>query len=137
MVRTAITLEQFDNKEIATINPTVINSGLVTAGAYVSQAFDVKPGTLKARVYNSDTGSHYLYLDAGGFATGINGQVSYLIPSNTTVDILINRVEAQVQQLNGSLNIDFSTGFTGLIDVSGEIGHLFATTSTYTTIGLA
>ena len=137
MPRTSITIAVQDKKDIVTVVPTTIDSALVTAGAIVPKAFDVKPGTTRLRVYNSDSAAHIITLRAGGFATGIHGDVTISVPATTIIDFLLNRVEAQVQQLDGSLLIDFSTGFVGLLDILGEDGHLFEAVSTYTTTGIS
>lgn len=137
MVRTAITIALQDNKDIVTVSSTTIDSSLVTAGASVAKAFDVKPGTTRVRVYNSAGTTKVITFRKGGFATGIGGDVTIAIPTVTTVDILLNRIEAQVQQLDGSLYIDFQTGFTGTLSVLGEIGHLQEVATAYVTTGIA
>lgn len=132
MTRTDITLNtQSYDDSIVTVTSTTIDASLVTAGLRVTNGFSVKNGSTRIRVTNTHSSPHNMLLRAGGYATGINGDVTYAVTNATTEYVIVNVYEGQLKQLDGSLYIDFSTGFTGAIEITGEATHLTSGYASY------
>jgi hypothetical protein len=49
----------------------------------------------------------------------------YSIPASSSQVIRVKQNEIYVKNQDGSLLIDFQTGFTGTLSVIGEPGHLY------------
>lgn len=137
MARTPVNVNVQNMYDVATVVQTTIDATLVTNGVYVPDALNQKTGTTRVRVYNSSASANQIYFmkgqlidltasPYGGFATGVN-TVQYTIPSNTTCSIILNQYEAYIKKLDGSILINFNTGFTGKIDVVAEQLHLYET----------
>lgn len=135
MARTPVNVSVQNMYDVATVVPTVIDSTLVTNGVYVPNALNNKTGSTRVRVYNSSIAANQIYFmkaslvdltasPYGGFATGVN-TVEYTIPSNTICEIILNQYEGYIKKLDGSILINFNTGFTGSIDVVAEQLHLY------------
>lgn len=123
MTRTSISILTQDTNDVTAITATTIDASLVTAGATFPRCFHVKPGTGSVTVYNSSGSTGYVYFKAGGFATAINGDYTLTVATGATKNQMLNMIEPQVKQLDGSLHVDFSTGFTGTIYARGEAIH--------------
>lgn len=98
---------------------TTINSTLVTNGVTMAVQH---PEKLVMRVANSDTNPHNLLVRAapdvpgnsGAWMAG-QGDLTVAVAASSTVE-LIGVDSARFGQSDGSLSVDFSTGFTGTLE---------------------
>jgi hypothetical protein len=118
-------------------NPTTIDAGVVTSGIYIKDALNNKTGSTRIQISNTALADKTVTLRKGqlvdtaispygGFATGVN-DVQYTIPAGETVTIIINQYEGYIKKLDGSIYVDFGTGFTGTINVNAERLHIYET----------
>lgn len=128
MTRTSYTLVTSDSNEIYNMSATgailTVNAALVSAGLNVVNAFNVKAGTTLVRVSNSAATAMNLIFRAGEFAPAILGDYTVSVPAGQTSIIRLNKREAQIKNQDGSINVDFQTGFTGTFEVIGEAAHI-------------
>jgi hypothetical protein len=109
-------------------NTITIDSSLVSAGLQLLNAFNVKTGSTVLDIYNSAVTAKTISIRAGNFMYGSAKNQSYTvsIPASTSMNIKLDQVEPYVKRQDGSIYIDFQTGFTGTLKASGEITALNA-----------
>lgn len=119
MARTAVTPAQLVKDTVVAPTSTTINTTLVTNGVTIAAA---RFGRLVIRVANSDTNPHNLLVRAapdvpgnsGAWMAG-QGDLTVAVAASSTVE-LTGVDSARFSQPDGSLLVDFSSGFTGAIE---------------------
>ena len=103
----------------AKITTTTVDSTLVTAGLSITDFFNVEEPRLE--VYNSAATAKAVTLVASTEATAIKGGIgNYTLSVPAGETHVIDQVEsARFMKADGSLDIDFQTGFTGNMHVTG------------------
>lgn len=118
MARTAVTPAQLVSETVVAPTSTTINSTLVTNGVTIAAAHF---GHILIRVANSDTNPHNLIIRAGTDLTPVwrkgLGDLTVAVSASATGEM--PPIEsARYKQSDGSLSIDFSTGFTGTLETT-------------------
>lgn len=119
MARTAVTPAVGARNAAVAPTSTTINSTLVTNGVTIANP---TPEKLTIRVTNSDTNPHNIMIRAAPDVPGNSG--AWMAgQGDLTVAVAASGVEeftgvdsARFSQADGSLQIDFSTGFTGTLE---------------------
>jgi len=118
MARTSITSRKFViNSTLAgATGPTTIDSTLVTNGVTVPNA---KPERTVLRVANTAGSPLNVYVRKGDSPPALLAQGDYTeqIAATSGIEYLGPFTSGRFIQSDGSLEIDFETGFTGTIDV--------------------
>lgn len=119
MARTAVTPAAGARNAGVAPTSTTINSTLVTNG--VTMAVQ-KPEKLVIRVTNSDTNPHNLIVRAapdvpgnsGAWMAG-QGDLTIAVAASAVAEV-VELDSARFSQSDGSLSVDFSSGFTGTLE---------------------
>jgi hypothetical protein len=117
MARTAVTPAQGVLNGGVTPTSTTINAGLVTSGVTIA---DVNLEKLVIRVANTDGAALAVTVRAGdslypAVESGL-GDLAVSVAATTGVTELAALESARFLQSDGSLSIDFATGFTGTLE---------------------
>jgi hypothetical protein len=119
MARTAVTPAQGVKNGGVAPTVTTINAGLVTAGVTIA---DANPEELIIRVANTDGAALDVYVRASTsqYPAWMSGQgdLSISVPATTGVIEIAALDSALYLQPDGSLSIDFATGFTGTLETT-------------------
>lgn len=120
MTRTALTLNALapnsnlsDATSGGSVLGTTIDSTLVTNGATIAPG--VSPEHLILLVSNTTAGALNVTLKAGNRFQGGAGDLALSVPAAPGMAWLGPFASARILQSDGSLSIDFATGFTGTI----------------------
>jgi hypothetical protein len=121
MARTAYTVKTFDKStgildHGATDVSLTIDASLVTAGVNVTDAFNTKADSLEIQVYNSDSSAHDLVIGAGDYINSVLGERTITVAAGKTLSI-VDIDASRHQKSDGSIDIDFTTGFAGTLKV--------------------
>lgn len=118
MTRTAVTPAKAVRNGGVAMTATTINSTLVTAGVTVAAPANLDKFLI--RVANSDTNPHNVIMKAGGDLTPawMSGQ------GDATLAVAASSTEyfgpfdsARFLQADNSVSVDFSSGFTGSLEI--------------------
>lgn len=125
MTRTALTLLTYNSNEYIDVSSAATVDA--TNGMACANAFNVKNGTTRIVISNTASSNKAIILKSGDFVTGlVSSDYSLTIPAGKTYDILVNMLESRVKRQDGSLYIDFESGFEGKIYIAGEASHMDA-----------
>lgn len=119
MARTAVAPAAGARNSAVAPTSTTINSTLVTNGVTMAVP---NPEKLVIRVTNSDTNPHNIIIRAAADVPGnsgawMAGQGDLTVPvAASGVEEFIGVDSARFSQPDGSVQIDFSTGFTGTME---------------------
>lgn len=98
---------------------TTIDSTLVSAGLTITDFFNVRDNFSFIYVNNSSASAANIIIRKGGyFPQSTLGDLTVSVGASKTLLIPVDS-SARHQQSDGSLNIDFGTGFTGSIGAFG------------------
>lgn len=118
MSRTAITYRNLvkNGSLDGVTGPVTIDSTLVTAGAYIANAV---PERTLIRVTNTEADDNVLTIPAGATPTPAlrAKDVTCTVVASTGIMYFGPFESDQVLQADGSMRIDFESGFVGKIDV--------------------
>jgi hypothetical protein len=118
MARTAVTPAQGARNAGVTPTSTTINSTLVTNGVTIANAGRIED--LVIRVANTDGSALAVTIRAGdslypAVESGL-GDLAVTVAATSGVQEIARLESARYQQSDGSLSIDFATGFTGTLE---------------------
>lgn len=135
MTRTAITVQEpvldtaaTGKKSVAVLadpTATTINSTLVSNGLSISNTFEEKDNTVYLIVYNSADAGKKLTIKAGdSYPNKVLGDYEITVAAGKTVILTIEN-QSRFENKDGSVNIDFASGFTGTIYAIGKHAGIY------------
>ena len=121
MARDKITLIEPVLDESKSVAVKEISAGTITQanGTEISGAFGCKDNSLQITVNNSAEAAKKMTIKAGVYDNAVLGDLVLSIGASKTSVILIEN-PSRFQQKDGSVYIDYETGFTGTIYAVGK-----------------
>ena len=121
MTRTSVTLQYpaaDSTNSVQTLKPT--ETSVVQAdGVEIKKAFACKDNSLIVVIKNTANASKNIIIKKGSFPNAVLGDLSVSLTSSSTNLIKIEN-PSRFEQTDGSLLIDFESGFTGTIYATGK-----------------
>ena len=103
---------------IQTLKPTT--TAIVQAdGAKINNAFSCKDNTLTIVIANTAESALDVTFKKGVYPNAVLGDLTFEVAASSTVLVKIEN-PSRLEQADGSLLVDFETGFTGTIYATGK-----------------
>ena len=121
MARTEITL-QYPTSDatdtIQTLKPTA-TSVVQADGIKIKDAFACKDNTLTIVIANTAEAAKDITIKKGAYPNAVLGDITFNVLASSTNIVKIEN-PSRLEQADGSLLIDFASGFTGTIYATGK-----------------
>lgn len=110
------TYENTDCAGVVAITPKAVT---VANGIEIQKAFGNKDNSLHITVNNTGNAANTLVIKAGEKQNAIMGDCTIALATGVN-EVVLNRDMARFERKDGSVYLDFGTGFTGTIYASAE-----------------
>ena len=121
MARTQVTLQyptSDSTDTIQTLKPTA-TTVVQADGVIIKNAFACKDNTLLIVIANTANAAKNITIKKGGYPNAVLGDLTFEVASSSTTLVKIEN-PSRLEQTDGSLLIDFASGFTGTIYATGK-----------------
>ena len=121
MTRTSINLQYPVSDETDTIQTIVPTATAVAQadGVLIKEAFACKDNTLTIVISNTANADKDVTIKKGVYQNSILGDLTFSAKASSTTVVKVEN-PSRLEQADGSLIIDFATGFTGTIYATGK-----------------